>query len=351
MKILFFISKLHGGGAERVAAMLMNHLSETHEVTAAIFGTKKEQYKIKDKIRILDLSEGKRIRPYQLNRIAKCRETIKNENPDLIISFLVGLNRFTVTANCLTRKKLILSEQTSLQAEQSVREWITRHILYRFATKVVLVSKSDYEYAKWLKNRAYIYNPLSCTINTNNTEKGNTIVAIGSQLRWHVKGFDILIQAWAKIASSHKNWKLQFIGAIDDKTVKEMVVRYGLENQIDFLGWTDEIDKELETKSIYILSSRREGFPCSLMEAMSQGCACVAFDCKTGPNEIITDGVSGLLAKNGDVDDLAAKIQLLISDEKLRHRLSAGAIEEVKRFEQNEIMLHWDNLISEITKK
>ena len=78
---------------------------------------------------------------------------------------------------------------------------------------------------------------------------------------------------------------------------------------------------------------------------MSQGCACVAFDCKTGPNEIITDGKSGLLARNGDVDDLAAKLQLLIENDNLRQRLSASAAEDVKRFNKELIMKQWDKLI------
>ena len=82
---------------------------------------------------------------------------------------------------------------------------------------------------------------------------------------------------------------------------------------------------------------------------MSQGCACVAFDCKTGPNEIITEGKSGMLAYNGDIDDLAAKLKLLIEDENLRQRLSVGAVEEVKRFDKELIMKQWDELIEEVT--
>ena len=345
MKILVFISKLYGGGAERVASILLNHLCQNHDVTVALFNTEEKPYHINGRISILDLSKGKRIQPYQLNRIVKCRKAIKRSHPDLIISFLVGLNRFVVPANIFTQKKLILSEHTSIQAKQPIWQWLTRHILYRLSTKVVLLSRSDYNYAKWLKNKTFIYNPLSCHIINKHSQRGKTIVAIGSQRRWQVKGFDILIQAWAKIAPVHPDWKLQFVGANDDNYINDLIKSCGLENQIDFLGWTDEIDKILQNKSIYVLSSRREGFPCSLIEAMSQGCACVAFDCKTGPNEIITDGKSGLLARDGDVDDLAEKLRLLIEDEKLRQRLSTNAAEEVKRFDKELIMKQWNKLI------
>ena len=263
---------------------------------------------------------------------------------------MVELNEYVVLSNFFTRKKLILSEQTSIQAKQKLSRIIARHFLYRFATKVVFVSESDCKYAKWLKNRTFIYNPLSCEINDKQTQRNKTIAAISSQRRWHVKGFDLLIQAWAKIAQSHPDWKLQFIGATDGHHISEMVKSYKLDKQVNFLGWTNEIDKTLQTKSIFVLSSRREGFPCCLLEAMSQGCACVAFDCKTGPNEIITNGKSGLLARNGDVDDLAAKLQLLIEDDEQRQRLSDGAVEEVKRFDKELIMKQWDELIENVTQ-
>ena len=350
MKILVFISKLYDGGAERVASLLINHLCNYNDVTVALFNYEKT-YHINDKIKILDLSKGKRIRPYQLNRIVKCRNAIKEVNPDIIISFLVGLNRFTVISNCFTRKKLILSEQTSIQAKQPLWEWLTRHTLYRFASRVVFASKSDCDYAKWLKNKTFIYNPLSCGIIDKQPQREKAIVAISSQKRWHVKGFDLLIEAWSKIATITPNWKLQFIGLNNDNYISDLAKSHGIENQVDFLGWTDEIDKILQTKNLFVLSSRREGFPCCLLEAMSQGCACVAFDCKTGPNEIITDGKSGLLVRNGDVDDLATKLQLLIEDANLRQQLSTGAVEEVKRFDKELIMKQWDELIENVTQR
>ena len=157
--------------------------------------------------------------------------------------------------------------------------------------------------------------------------------------------------AWAKIAHQHPDWELQFIGNNDDEYISNFAKSLNIDNQVDFLGWTDKIDKVLQTKSIYVLSSRREGFPCSLLEAMSQGCACVAFDCKTGPNEIITDGVSGLLVHNGNVDELVDKLQKLIDNELLRQQLSATAPEGVRMFEKEIIMRQWDDLIENVVKK
>lgn len=346
MKILLFVDKLYGGGGERVASILLNHLCKEHDVSAIIFNDKLPTYQLNSQIQINKITiVGKRRIIHPIERIVKIHKAIKENKPDLVISFMVGLNMYVLLTNLFTRKKLILSEQTSIQAKQKISRIITRHILYRFASKVVFVSESDYKYAKWLRNRTFIYNPLSCTTYSNNKDRENSIVAISSQRRWHVKGFDLLIEAWRKIAKTHPNWKLQFVGATDDNYISNLAKSFGLEKQVDFLGWSDEIDKTLQAKSIFVLSSRREGFPCCLLEAMSQGCACVAFDCKTGPNEIITDGKNGLLATNGDVDDLASKMKLLIENEPLRQQLAVAATKSVSRFENAKIMQQWDDLI------
>ncbi len=350
MKILLFVDKLYGGGAERVASILLNHLCEKHNVTAVIFDDKLPTYPINPLIKIQKITVNGKIGVlHPIERIAKIRKAIKGNSPDLVISFLVEINRYSIIANLHTGYKIILSEHTSIQGKQKIWLYLTRHILYRFATKVTLLSGSDYKYARWMRNKTLMYNPLSYSIFKEQSQREKTIVAVSSQKRWHVKGFDLLIQAWAKIAPSNPDWRLQFIGANNSNYISEMAKSSGIENRVDFSGWTNEIDQILRTKSIYVLSSRREGFPCSLLEAMSQGCACVAFDCKTGPNEIITDGKSGLLAHNGDINDLAAKLQRLIDDEQLRQRLAKGATEEARRFEKGKIMRQWDDLIDEVT--
>lgn len=346
MKILLFVDKLFGGGAERVASILLNHLCNKHDVTAIIFNDRQPTYPIDSRIKIQKIVVDNKIRIWHpFERLIKIHKAIKTNAPDLIISFIVEQNSRVLLSNFLPKRKIIVSERTTIQKKQSIWRLFIRHILYRFASKVVFVSESDYKYAKWLKNKTFIYNPLSCEIINELPNREKTIVAISSQRRWHVKGFDLLIQAWDKIAKSHPNWELQFVGATDDNHISNLAKSYGIDNQVNFLGWSDKIDKILQTKCIYVLSSRNEGFPNSLIEAMSQGCACVAFDCKTGPNEIITDGKSGLLAINGNVDDLAVKLQRLIEDENLRQRLSISATEEVKRFDKELIMKQWDELI------
>ena len=346
MRVIFFINHLAYGGAERVAATLLNHLCRKNDVTVVLFCDKKNSFTIDKKISTIKIiSNSNNKITNAINRIRKIRKTIKLNAPDLIISFLTYTNVYVLAANSLIQRKIIISERTSFQRPQHIGIKLLRRLLYRMANMVVLTSTDDYYHTKWLKNKKVIYNPICFKSYTKYQNRNKTIISIGSQKRWHVKGFDLLIQAWAKIANSHSDWKVQFVGTNDNNYIKDLVKTYNLENQVDFMGWFDGIDKILQDKSIYVLSSRNEGFPNSLIEAMSQGCACVAFNCKTGPNEIITDGKSGLLVRNGDVDDLAAKLHLLIEDENLRQQLSAGAQEEVKRFDKELIMKQWDELI------
>ena len=125
----------------------------------------------------------------------------------------------------------------------------------------------------------------------------------------------------------------------------------GNNTSVKWMGWKDDMEEMLKSKSIFVLISRFEACPNSLIEAMSQGCACIGSDCEGGIKEIITDGVDGLIAKSENIDDVAEKLQNLIDDEKLRRKLSAGALEKVKQFDKNVFFAKWDELIEDVVRK
>ena len=187
-----------------------------------------------------------------------------------------------------------------------------------------------------------------CLLPSYHTDREKTIITIAPDSRWHIKGLDLLISAWTRIMSANPEWNLEIHGRIYGKPVPDALKNA---NRVMWKGWTDNIAETLCTKSIFILASRFEGCPNSLIEAMSQGCACIGTDCDGGIKEIITDGVDGIIAKSEDIDDIANKLQQLIDDENLRRRLSAGAIEKVKQFDKNAFFAKWDNLIEEVAKK
>jgi glycosyltransferase involved in cell wall biosynthesis len=162
------------------------------------------------------------------------------------------------------------------------------------------------------------------------------------------KGFDWLIPAWAQVESKHPDWKLKICGEGNwRERLEEQIAEHGLKN-IEMPGSCPDMEVQMSTHSIFALSSRFEGFPLILCEAMSKGMAPVAFDCPTGPSEMIRDGENGLIVPLGDVDAFAAALNRMIEDDELRRRCGPAALETGKGFKMDAIGPMWDELFREL---
>ena len=351
MKILFFIHGLYGGGAERVASILLNHFCENNETYVAVTNFKAPFYPLDKRIHIIDDRIKSKIKgATRIPRFIKMWSTIHKIKPDIIISFITKTNNNALLANLFFRKKIIVSERCTLSHEQKRIQRVLRKLLYPTANKIVFVTQIDNMNFGCAKKSTTIYNPNYFNNFRDNHNRQKSIVAIASNTRWHIKGIDLLIRAWAKIASHNPEWNLEIYGRIYEGRNTQELCPIGYDNA-KWMGWRDDIAEVLKTKSIFAITSRNEACPNSLIEAMSQGCACLGTDCDGGIKEIITDGVDGIIAQSENIDDIASKLQMLIDDENLRHRLSAGAIEKVKQFDKNVFFAKWDNLIEEVTRK
>ena len=351
MKILFFIHGLYGGGAERVASILLNHFCENHETYVAVTNFKATSYPIDNRVHIIDDRIKSKIKgASRIPRFVKMMHTIKKIQPDIIISFLTKTNNNALFANLFFRKKIIVSERVSLYQNHPWYERIFRRILYHSANKIVFVIAKECKNFGMAKKCTTIYNPAMFTPYPDYNNRQLTIVSVSSNTRWQIKGIDILIKAWAKIAQQNPEWNLEIYGRIHEaKNFNELCpVSHA---RAKWIGRSDNMEDVLKTKSIFVIMSRFEACPNSLIEAMSQGCACIGSNCSGGIQEIITDGVDGLIAKSENVDDLAVKLQMLIDDENLRRRLSAGAIEKVKQFDKNVFFAKWDELIEDVVRE
>lgn len=347
MRILFFIHGLYGGGAERVASILLNHFCEKHETYVAVTNFKAPFYHLDNRVHLIDdriknKTKGARFIP----RFVKMAHTIHKIKPDIIISFLVTGNNKALTANFFCGRKIIVSERNTFKHERSQKQRVLRGILYPFSDKIVFVTSDDCR--KYLfKNKCItIYNPAMYSSFSNYDNRHKTIITIAPHTRWHSKGLDILLKVWAKIAYMNPDWDLKIYGRIYHE-IPEELTKLTPERAL-WASWTDNIDEVLQKASIFILASRSEGCPNSLIEAMSQGCACIVTDCEGEPKEMIDNDVDGLVAKSENIDDIAQKLQMLIDDENLRRRLSAGAIEKAKQFDKNVFFAKWDKLIEEV---
>ena len=162
------------------------------------------------------------------------------------------------------------------------------------------------------------------------------------------KGFDWLIPAWAEVEKKHPDWTLRICGEGNwRERLEAQIAELGLQS-IEMPGSCPDMADQMSNASIFALSSRFEGFPLILCEAMSKGMAPVAFDCPTGPAEMIRDGENGLIVPLGDVDGFAAALLRMIEDDELRHRCGPAAGETGRNFKMDAIGPMWDELFREL---
>lgn len=174
-------------------------------------------------------------------------------------------------------------------------------------------------------------------------------VAIAAGRLTTQKGFDMLIPAFAQVVARHPEWTLRICGGGGQrKRLEGLIIEHGVSNNILLMGPMDRLDLEMSKASMYVLSSRFEGLPMVMIEAMSLGLPIVSFDCPTGPRDVIEDGVSGVLVPDGDVDALAAAMLGVIEDPERRRALGAGAAARAKDFSLDAIGPRWAALLDEL---
>ena len=176
------------------------------------------------------------------------------------------------------------------------------------------------------------------------------IIAVGRLV--DQKGFDMLIKAFTAVTAGQPDWTLDIYGrGYRRERLAASIAAAGLEREVHLRGATDRLGEAMRDASIFVLSSRHEGFPIALLEALAAGLAVVSFDCPTGPREILSDGVTGLLVPAADVDALARALDRVMGDEALRRRLAAAAPTAVRPYSREAIGRRWDEFLAgEITR-
>jgi glycosyltransferase involved in cell wall biosynthesis len=166
------------------------------------------------------------------------------------------------------------------------------------------------------------------------------------------KGYDMLIPAFAPVAAKHPDWELKLCGrGKNTAKLRDQIAELGLEDRVMLDGPTDDVPGEMAQASVYVLSSRFEGFPLVLIEAMSKGMACVAFDCPTGPADIVDDHRNGLLVPARDVEGLSAALMEMVEDEDLRRRCGEAALVTAEDYTMASIGPLWDEMMQALLRE
>ena len=364
------IHALHSGGAEWVLTVLANHWAEAGvQVTVITLApSSTDRYPLRPAVRRVGLNlQQTSHSPWaalrnNARRIRRLRAAIRDSRPQLVLSFTDRMNVLTLLACRRQPWPVILAERNDPRYQRMGREWefLRRWTYPRCAAAVVQTRAVATCLQPLVRNRPVFVIPNAVVPDESERRwqkmppdrrgQGDTPLAIMAMGRLEPqKGFDLLISAFARVADRHVKWRLRIVGEGAERAVLEqMARRFQLASRIEFCGWRDEPSPILRDAEFFVLSSRWEGFPNALLEAMSCGLPAVSFNCPSGPAEIIRDQVDGLLVPPEDTEELAAAMDRLMSSPERRRALGSRAIEVVERFSASAVHSAWDRAIASV---
>ncbi len=361
MKIAMGISSLGGGGAERVLSIMANYWVERGKQVMVITLAPEERdvYRLDPRVErtAFDLervSNGvwEAVRS-NLERILQLRKALQQGCPDVIIGFSEHMSIMLLLASWGLSIPVIVFEHTDPRQAPLDRAWAALRLwCYRRAKGIVLLT----EELKQVAAQSWPERLLHTIPNPAVVEEGaeeplpfelppRFVVAMGRLVS--IKGFDMLLEAFARVGSD--DWSLVILGEGEERQRLERQVRiHGLEGRVMLPGRVDKPFQVLRQAQLFVLSSRFEGFPMALVEAMACGLPAVSFNCPTGPSDIIRDGIDGILVPREDVDALARAMQRLMEDDEMRIRLGSRAPDVRARFDLKKVMGQWDRLLESV---
>ena len=359
MRVTLVIYSLRGGGAERVMSIMANHWAERGwKVTLLTYddGAEPAAYRLSGAVDHRHLGiEGASSGVVEavgsnVRRLVVLRRAIRDSAPDAVISFLDVVNVRTILATVGLGVPVVVSERIDPGRHRIAAVWRTlRRWAYRYAASVVAVTPDALGYfSNAIRRRGTVIpNPLAVPMDAGVVRarsRRKIVVAIGRLAP--EKGFDRLIMAFAMVAADHPEWLLTIWGEGADRPALETLRdRRALRGRVALPGWTSEPFTKLREAGLFVMSSRYEGFPNALCEAMACGAPVVSFDCP-GPRHIVRDGVDGVLVPEGDVGKLAAAMDQLMADPAERDRLGANAIQVTDRYRKDKVMTLWERLVA-----
>jgi glycosyltransferase involved in cell wall biosynthesis len=364
MKVMFRISKLGFGGAEQVFLSIARELQKKHQVQVMFVVDKELGENV-----VVARNLGFEVTSLNVSRtlmsILPLAKIINKHKPDVVISAYTDTNAACLLSKIISPYKtpVIVSEHSSLHEHWQNKSSLKKKILkfyvgwvYKLANKVLCVSNGLMQQVNALLNQEYktvmIYNPVRFNSITYKAPKQNNVlnvVAVGRVVPQ--KDYCTLIKAIADI-KKHRAVQLKIVGGTTNSTefnkVEKMVAEYQLENEVEFVGYSDSVATYYQNSDIFVLSSAWEGFGNVIVEAMAFGLPIVATNCNYGPAEILENGKYGGLVDVGDSEALANAIQEevnkpLVSAEVLVNRSEA--------FSETKIANQYYQLICEVIKK
>lgn len=375
MRLTLAISSLAAGGAEHVLSAMASHWAEREwPVTfVTLDSTSTDFYPLHPSVDRIALNASRDSRTLlqavssNVDRVQRLREAIRASQPDVVISFMTSTNVLALIAARREHVPVVVSERADPTHSPITSAWARlRRLTYPWASAIVVQTPEVGEWANgFMRPEAVKIIPNFVVPPTDGFRRyGTPTVANAPSAKPRVrqvmgmgrlddqKGFDLLIRAFAKCREQRPGWQLTILGEGVKRAEFEQLAReLHVEADVRLLGRVEDPATYLRNADLFVLSSRYEGFPNALLEAMALGLPVVATDCPSGPAHIVRDGIDGLLVPSEDVGALGTAMAALMDDEGRRTAMGREGVNVTERFNMDRIMTTWETLLDDVATR
>lgn len=355
MKTICFVANNlnNSGGTERVGTEIANQLASRgyKVIFTSIGGGDKPFFTLESSIKKFSIFDkpGRALyrTPLIINRL---RKLFIRESVDVVIVIESMKVLFTLPATIGLPILHICWEHFNFKNVAHPGRRIARRLAGLYCDHIVTLTERDKQY--WLegvKHKSQIisipnpspFPPQYDRYINKNCEK--TVIAVGHLLP--VKGFDLLLEAWNEVSKQKKDWKLIIVGeGVERSKLETYIHEHGLQHSVSLPGKTNNIEEFYKKADVLCLTSRFEGLPMVLIEAVSYGIPVVSFDCETGPEEILSH-TGSILVSQGDVKQLASSLISIMSNDSERNSISLRSLRKASEYDPYKIVEKWISLI------
>lgn len=371
MNLLFFIHSMRSGGAERVTANLSNFWAKKGwQITiVSLVACEHDFYTLHSSVRRISLDmDNESTHPVaavknNLQRIFALYRVLREIRPNVAIGMMPSAGVLLVLTSLFLPKVVTITSERSYppmlplgRIWQKLRQWT-----YPKAAKVTMLTS---EGLVWLNDKipnakgVVIPNPIPyplpifdpkilpySVIDSNR----KLLLAVGRFSE--EKCFDLLLNVYSRLFHTNPKWDLVILGEGPlRQDLEYQIIKLRLQGRVYLPGRVGNVSDWYKRSDIYVMSSRFEGFPNTLGEAMAHGCAVVSFDCDTGPRDIIRNEVDGFLVPNGNINAMEIALSRLMIDDNLRQQFSQRAIEIRDRYSMERVTSMWESLFLEVRR-